>query len=70
MKPIIIATAATIILASCQSGQVNITSQDRAAGIAALSSVLSSAARQEQPEPAAIEAARAALDAYTAPSAP
>ena len=70
MKRIAIAAATTVILASCQAGKVNITPQDRAAGIAALSSVLNSAARQERPEPAAIEAARAALDAYTAPAAP
>jgi hypothetical protein len=63
----------TIAITSCQNGSVTLTPQQQNAGIAALSSVLNSVAKDEKPKQAAIEAAKAALDAYQAtpsPSAP
>lgn len=61
---------AFLCLTSCQNGTVNVTPQQQAAGIAALSSALNSVAKNEKPKQAVIDAAKAALDAYQATPAP
>lgn len=54
-----------LVLASCQGSQLRVTPQQQAAGLAALSSVLNSIAENKKPKDAALEAARAALAAYS-----
>jgi hypothetical protein len=65
----IFALLAVASLASCQNGKVNVTPQQEAAGIAALSSVLSDLASHKKPKDTAIDAAQAALAVYATTSA-
>ena len=57
---------ASIALSSCQSNKVNLTPQQEAAGIAALSTVLSDLAAHKKPKDTAIDAAQSALAVYAA----
>ena len=55
-----------LFLVSCTNGHFDPTQQQKAAGIAALSSVINSMANHEKPKDAAIKAAQDALTAYVA----